>query len=187
MSQHFDFIETPLEGVFRINRKPILDSRGFFSRFFCTKEFKSLGFGSAIAQINHTLTRQKGAIRGMHFQYPPHSETKIITCLHGEILDVVVDIRKGSPTFLQWHTEMLSAANQSSLCIPSGFAHGFQAMTKDCELIYLHSAPYQPDAEGALNALDPTLAIDWPMQISEVSERDSNHPFIDTKFEGIII
>ncbi|MFT4629237.1 MAG: dTDP-4-dehydrorhamnose 3,5-epimerase [Cryomorphaceae bacterium] len=187
MSQHFDFIETPLDGLLRVNREPNADNRGFFSRFFCAKEFKSIGFGGAVAQINHTMTRQKGAIRGMHFQYPPHSEAKIVTCLKGEVLDVAVDIRKGSPTFLNWHMEVLSAENQSSLYIPSGFAHGFQTLTENCELIYLHSAFYAPDAEGALNALDPALAIDWPMKISEVSERDSNHSFIDTQFEGITI
>ena len=187
MSQHFDFVETPLEGLFRINRKPIMDSRGFFSRFFCAEEFKSLGFDNAIAQINHTSTRQKGSIRGMHFQYPPHSENKIVSCLQGEILDVAVDIRKDSPTFLQWHSELLSAENQTSLYIPSGFAHGFQTLVEDCQLIYLHSALYAPEAEGALNALDPMLAIDWPINISEISERDRNHPFIDAQFEGIII
>jgi len=187
MSQHFDFIETSIDGLFRINRKPIVDNRGFFNRFFCAKEFKNIGFVDPVAQINHTFTKHKGAIRGMHFQYPPHSETKIITCLQGEILDVAVDIRRDSTTFLQSHTEVLSADNQSSMCIPSGFAHGFQALTENCQLIYLHSSFYTPDSEGALNALDPTLAIDWPMQISEISERDRNHDFIGTQFEGIII
>lgn len=187
MSQHFNFVETPLEGLFRVDRKPSLDSRGSFSRFFCAREFEKIGFGDAVAQINNTLTRKKGAIRGMHFQYPPHSETKIVTCLQGEVLDVAVDIRKDSPTFLRWHTELLSAENQASLYIPCGFAHGFQTLTENCELIYLHSAPYAANAEGALNALDPVLAIDWPMQISEISERDSKHPFIGTKFEGVVI
>lgn len=187
MSQHFDFIEAPLDGLLRIDRKPIMDSRGFFSRFFCAEEFKGIGFENTIAQMNHTLTRKKGAIRGLHFQYPPYSETKIVTCLQGEILDVVVDIRKGSPTFLQSHAEILSAENQSSLYIPSGFAHGFQTLTSDCQLIYLHSAFYTPEAEGALNALDPALGIDWPLEISEISERDNNHPFLDNQFDGILI
>ena len=187
MSQHFDFIETPLNGLLRINRKPIMDSRGFFSRFFCAKEFKTIGFGRAVAQINHTLTQAKGTIRGMHFQRPPYSETKIVTCLQGEILDVAVDIRKDSSTFLQWHAEVLSAENQSSLYIPDGFAHGFQTLTDNCQLVYLHSSFYSPNSEGALNVLDPTLAIDWPLQVSEISERDSNHPFIENHFEGIII
>lgn len=187
MSKHFDFNETPLEGLVRINRKPIEDSRGFFSRFFCAEEFKSIGFVGGVAQINHTLTRQKGTIRGMHFQHPPHSETKIVTCVQGEILDVAVDIRKDSPTFLKWHAEILSADNKSSLYIPEGFAHGFQSLKDDSQLIYLHSAFYTPNSEGALNAQDPALAIDWPLKVSEISERDLNHPLLDSQFEGIII
>lgn len=187
MSQRFDFIETPLAGLFRVDRKPITDSRGFFTRFFCAEEFKEIGFNQPIAQINHTLSRHKGAIRGMHFQYPPQTETKIVTCIQGEVLDVAVDIRKGSSTFLQWHAEVLSAENQSSLYIPDGFAHGFQALTNDCQLLYLHSVSYAPNVEGALNVLDPTLAIDWPLEVTEISERDRNHPLLDSQFEGIVI
>lgn len=187
MSQHFNFVETPLEGLFRVDRKPIEDSRGFFSRFFCAKEFECIGFDGPIAQINHTLTSKKGAIRGMHFQYPPYFESKVVTCVRGEIFDVVIDIRKDSPTFLQSHMEILSAQNQCGLMIPAGFAHGFQTLDEDSQLIYLHSTSHAPDAEGALNALDPALAIDWPMEISEISERDKTHRFIDTQFEGVTV
>lgn len=187
MNKYFDFVETPLVGLFRVDRKPSIDRRGFFSRFFCEEEFKEIGFNQSIPQMNHTLTIQRGAIRGMHFQYPPHTETKIVTCIHGEILDVAVDIRKGSPTFLQCHTEVLSAENQSSLFIPDGFAHGFQTLTDDCGLFYMHSALYAPDAEGALNAFDPILALDWPLEMAEISERDRNHPMLDSQFEGIEI
>lgn len=187
MSQHFEFIETPLLGAYRINRNMITDSRGFFSRFFCVKEFEVLGFDGPVAQMNHTLTEQKGAVRGMHFQYPPYAETKIVTCLQGEVLDVIVDIRKDSSTFLQSHTELLSAKNRSSLYIPNGFAHGFQTLTDNCQMMYLHSEFYTPSAEGALNPLDPTLAIKWPLTISELSERDRNHQFIDNKFNGVTV
>ena len=121
----------------------------------------------------------------MHFQYYPHSEIKIVTCIHGDIIDVVIDLRQGSATFLQWHAERLSAENQVSLYIPDGFAHGFQTLTEDCELIYLHSAFYQPNAEGALNANDPRLAINWPLKITDMSERDKNNPMIDNDFQGI--
>ena len=100
MSRHFDFIETPIVGLLRIDRKLITDNRGFFSRFFCADEFKQIELEQPIAQMNHTLTRQKGSIRGMHFHYQPHAETKIVSCIHGEVLDVAVDIRKNSPTFL---------------------------------------------------------------------------------------
>ena len=181
----FDFKETPLAGLKLIQRKRVEDHRGFFSRFFCTEEFLSLGLNNNIAQINHTLTRQIGAVRGLHFQTAPFAETKIVSCLKGEIFDVAVDLRRGSKTFLQWHGEVLSADNGRSLYIPEGFAHGFQALTRDCELIYLHSAPYHQPSEGALSVNDPRLSIRWPLPIAELSDRDSSHPFIDTGFEGI--
>lgn len=187
MSQRFNFIETPLSGLYKIEQKPITDSRGFFSRFFCAEEFKEIGFQQPIAQMNHTLTKEKGAIRGMHYQNPPYTETKIVTCIQGEILDVAVDIRKGSPTFLQWHAEILSEKNQSSLYLPDGFAHGFQTLTENCELFYIHSSFYQQDAEGALNVLDEKLDIEWPLNITKISERDQNHPMIGSSFEGITI
>jgi dTDP-4-dehydrorhamnose 3,5-epimerase len=144
-----------------------------------------VGFTKQIAQINHTLTRRKGVVRGLHFQYPPHAEMKIVSCLRGEIYDVAVDLRVGSPTFLHWHAEVLSAENRRSLMIPEGFAHGFQALTNDCEIIYLHSTLYQPAAEGALNATDPLLAIAWPLEITEMSDRDRNHPLLSDEFKGI--
>ncbi len=185
MSKRFSFTETPLSGLVKIARKPIIDKRGFFSRFYCAEEFKEIGLESSIAQINHTLTKKKGGIRGMHFQYQPHTETKIVSCLQGEILDVAIDIRSGSATFLQWHAEILSAENGSSLYIPDGFAHGFQALTANCELIYLHTGLYTAEKEGGLNPLDPKLAIDWPLEVSEISERDSKIPMLNSDFHGI--
>jgi dTDP-4-dehydrorhamnose 3,5-epimerase len=187
MSQRFNFIESSLKGLYKIVKKPIEDERGFFSRFFCAEEFKKLGFRKPIAQMNHSFTKQKGAVRGMHFQYSPYTEAKIITCIRGEIFDVAVDIRKDSPTFLQWHAEVLNENNQSSLYIPDGFAHGFQTLTENCELLYIHSSFYQHDAEGGLNVLDRELSIDWPLEISEISERDQNHPMINKSFKGIDI
>lgn len=183
----FDFIPTPLAGLMRVQRKAIEDARGFLSRFYCAEAFAEAGIDKTIAQINHTLTRRKGAVRGLHFQYPPHAETKLVSCLHGEIFDVAVDLRHGSPTFLHWHGVLLSAENRQSLLIPEGFAHGFQALSDDCELLYLHTAAYCPEAEGALNARDPILNISWPLPIGDFSERDSNHPFISQEFQGIVI
>ena len=185
MSQLFEFFETSLPGLVRIKRIPLLDNRGFFSRFYCAEEFKKIGLKQPIAQINQSLTRHKGSIRGMHFHYQPNTETKIIACIQGEVFDVAVDIRNGSPTFLQWHAELLSAKNMHSLYIPAGFAHGFQALTDDCELIYLHTGFYTADREGALNAMDPALAIDWPLDVADMSERDSNHPMLNPNFEGV--
>ena len=181
----FIFHATPLPGLVVIERKPIEDDRGFFCRYYCSDEFRQAGLRKPIVQINHTLTRKKGSIRGLHFQYPPHPEAKIVGCLKGEIFDVAVDLRKGSPTLLRWYGEKLSASNRKSLLIPEGFAHGFQTLAGECELIYLHTASYAPEAEGGLNVLDPRLAIDWPLEIAERSERDRMHPMLAADFDGI--
>jgi dTDP-4-dehydrorhamnose 3,5-epimerase len=184
-NNRFDFHPTPLEGLWIVQRKPINDQRGFFSRFFCAEEFQAACWEKPIAQINHTYTVKKGAVRGLHFQCPPYSEGKFVSCLRGEVYDVAVDIRKGSPTFLKWHGEILSAENQRSLLIPEGFAHGFQTLTENCELLYLHSEAFHPQAEGALSVTDPKIGIFWPVTITELSERDRNHPFINSDFEGL--
>lgn len=181
----FDFHDLPLSGLKLVQRKPIADARGFFARFYCADEFRLAGVDKPVAQINHTLTRRKGAVRGLHFQHPPHAETKFVSCLSGEVFDVAVDLRSGSSTFLRWHGEVLSAENQRSLLIPEGFAHGFQTLTEDCELLYLHTTPFHPEAEGALNIADPALAIQWPLPVAELSERDRAHPFIDANFSGL--
>lgn len=183
----FDFIPTPLAGLMLVQRKAIEDHRGFLSRFYCAEEFRAAGITKPVAQINHTLTRQRGAVRGLHFQHPPHAEAKLVSCLKGEILDVAVDLRRDSPTFLHWHGEILSAANRKSLLIPEGYAHGFQALTEDCELIYLHTAAYHPEAEGALNVAEPKLNITWPLPIDDLSDRDRSHPFIKADFQGIVL
>lgn len=183
----FEFMPTPLFGLTLVQRKAIEDQRGFLSRFYCADEFSAAGLAKPIAQINHTLTRSKGAVRGMHFQYPPHAEAKLVSCVQGEIFDVAVDLRRDSPTFLCWHGVRLSAQNRQSLLIPEGFAHGFQTLTTDCELIYLHTAAYHPESEGALSATDLRLDIDWPLAITEISERDLNHKSIDQDFQGITL
>ena len=183
----FDCIDTPLLGLKVMQRKRIEDSRGFLSRFFCANEFNAYGFNKAQSQINHTLTRKKGAVRGLHYQQPPHAEIKLVSCLKGEVFDVAVDLRKNSPTFLHWHGEVLSENNLHSFLIPEGFAHGFQTLTEDCELIYLHSAPYVKEAEAALNVTDPKLDIAWPLNMTELSERDRLHPMIKLDFEGIAV
>jgi dTDP-4-dehydrorhamnose 3,5-epimerase len=170
-----------------LQRSRIEDSRGFLSRLFCSQELAAAGFDSPIAQINHTLTRRRGAMRGLHFQYPPHAEIKMVSVLEGEIIDVAVDLRRNSPTFLKWHAEILSAANNRSFLIPRGFAHGFQALTENCQLIYFHSCAYAPQAEGGLNGADPALDIQWPLERTDVSPRDLGHPLIDSNFTGVEI
>lgn len=183
----FDFNQTPLQGLMLVQRKAMEDHRGFLSRLYCAEEFGEAGFSKSIAQINHTLTRKKGAVRGLHFQYPPHAEVKLVSCLKGKILDVAVDLRRDSSTFLNWHGEILSAENRRSLLIPEGYAHGFQALTEDCEIIYLHSAGYHPETEGALNVADSTLDITWPFPIEDLSERDRTHPFVNQDFKGVFL
>jgi len=176
---------TPLEGLFVVQRRLQEDSRGYFSRFFCSEELADCGFTLPVAQINHTLTRRRGAARGLHFQRQPHAEDKLVSCLRGEVWDVAVDLRRGSPTFLRWHAERLSADNHRSLLIPQGFAHGFQALSDDCELIYLHSRAYHRESEGGLNLADPALAIAWPLPFADVSERDTGQAFLTIDFPGL--
>jgi dTDP-4-dehydrorhamnose 3,5-epimerase len=179
------FNETPIAGLRVITRDPAGDERGFFERLFCQQTLDNRLGGKTIRQINHTLTRREGTVRGLHFQYPPHSEIKIVSCIKGIVWDVAVDIRRGSPTFLQHYSVVLSQDNFQSLLIPEGFAHGFQALTPDCEMLYFHTADYMANAEGALNAVDPQLAINWPKPIAARSERDTTHSLLNRDFSGI--
>jgi dTDP-4-dehydrorhamnose 3,5-epimerase len=182
----FDIHSTPLAGLTVLERKALGDSRGYLERMFCSRELAESIGARSIVQINHTLTREAGAVRGLHYQRPPHAEMKFVSCLRGEVFDVAVDIRRDSPTFLRWHAELLSAENHRTLVIPEGFAHGFQTLTDDCELVYLHTAAYEPTAEGALNALDPALGISWPAPVGQRSTRDAALPMLDREFNGVI-
>ena len=146
---------------------------------------RELGWTLPVAQVNHSLTRKRGAVRGLHFQHPPHAEDKYVSCLRGAVYDVAVDLRRGSPTFLRWHAQTLSAENGCSLLIPQGFAHGFQALKPESELIYLHSRAYAPEAEGGLHAADPRLAVEWPLPVGDLSARDAHHPLLDAGFSGL--
>lgn len=181
----FVITDLPLTGLKLIQREQLGDSRGFLSRMFCSKELALAGWHGPIEQINHTYTAKQGAVRGMHFQFSPFAEKKLVSCIRGEVWDVAVDLRKGSSTFLRWHAQRLSAENGCALYIPEGFAHGFQALTDDVEMIYCHSQAYNVSAEGALNSLDPRLGISWPLAITERSARDAAHPLVDSEFEGV--
>ena len=187
MSHRFDIHDTPLEGLRIIHRKPMGDDRGYFERMFCVEEFQVLIPNKNILQINHTLTTKQGTVRGLHFQYPPHAEIKFVSCLRGEVFDVVVDLRRSSPTFLHWNAEILSEDNHKTFMIPEGFAHGFQTLTERCEMLYLHTALYQQEFEGGLNVNDPGLAIQWPQAIAEISQRDLVRPMLSSDFQGIVI
>ena len=180
-------IDLPLAGLQLLRQRTHEDGRGRFTRLFCEGFLADNGVAFSIRQINHSLTRECGTVRGLHFQFPPHAESKLISCLHGSVWDVVVDVRRGSPTFLHWHAERLEAGSARALLIPPGFAHGFQALTDDAELLYLHSADYTPTHEGGLSVHDARLGIRWPLSIANLSERDGAHPLLDERFEGVEI
>ena len=177
--------DLPLKGLKRITRHRIGDERGSFSRLFCADELAAAGWTHPIAQINHTYTSMRGTVRGLHFQNPPHAEMKYVSCLRGEVWDVAVDFRANSDTFLQWHAETLSADNGVAILIPEGFAHGFQTLSDNVELLYAHSAPYAKDSESGLNVQDPRLSISWPVEIVGLSLRDRGFTFMSDDFKGI--
>ena len=147
MSQRLVVEDTPLAGLKRVRRQPLGDARGFLVRLFCADELRDAGWRAPVAQVNQTRTRARGSVRGLHYQRPPHAETKLVHCLRGEVFDVAVDLRRGSPTFLRWHAERLSEDNGVALLIPEGFAHGLQTLADDVDMLYCHSAAYAPAAE----------------------------------------
>jgi dTDP-4-dehydrorhamnose 3,5-epimerase len=181
----FLLIPLPLAGLFSVQHKHHADQRGQFSRLFCEGSLSAFGQPFHIRQINHSCTRERGSVRGLHYQKAEQPEAKLITCLRGEIWDVAVDLRPDSETFLHWHAEHLCAEDGRSLLIPAGFAHGFQTLTDDAELLYLHSADYAPDHEGGLSVQDPQLAIVWPLAVKNLSARDASHPLLDPQFAGV--
>lgn len=184
MSQ-LEILDTPLDGLKIVKRTLLTDQRGFLARVFSARELATAGWHKPVAQINHSVTRGPGTVRGMHFQRGEHVEMKLVTCLRGTIWDVAVDLRPDSPTFLRWHAEELSEENGRAFLIPEGFAHGFQVQSEECDVLYLHSVPHAPQAEAGLNARDPRLAITWPKPITLMSARDNAHPMIDDRFEGL--
>ena len=179
------FIEAPLSGAYVIELEPIRDERGFFARTFCQQEFSQIGFHKQIVQINHSVTRKKGAIRGMHYQRPPVCETKLIRCVQGGVFDVMVDLRTDSPTLLHHYGVELSKDNMRMVYIPEGFAHGFQTLTDDAELVYHHSEFYSPEHEMGLRFDDPSMMINWPLPAGTISPKDQSYPLIGNDFKGI--
>lgn len=166
------FSPLSLPGVYRIEIEKRGDARGFFARAFCAEEFAAHGLDPNLVQINASFTSMPGTVRGLHFQRPPKAEAKVVKCLRGAILDVAVDLREGSATFGQHVAVELTGENRSMLYLPQGFAHGFQTLAPDTELLYLHSEYYSPEHEGGVHHADPTIGIKWPLEVSEVSERD---------------
>jgi dTDP-4-dehydrorhamnose 3,5-epimerase len=183
----FRIIDTPIEGLKIVEHIQHSDERGFLARLFCADELAMAGWHKPIAQINRTLTRRPGAVRGLHFQFPPHAEMKLVGCIRGEVWDVAVDLRQGSPTFLKWFGAELSADNGRALFIPEGFAHGFQTLADDSELLYFHSCAYHPASESGVHPEDPRPAIVWPRAITEMSARDRGQEMLSPGFEGIAV
>lgn len=177
---------TPIARLFIAESTRRGDERGHFSRLYCESALQeATGILRPPVQINHSYSQSKGTLRGMHFQRAPALEAKTVRCLRGRVYDVAVDLREGSPTFLKHHAVELSPESGLAFVIPEGFAHGFQTLTDDCELLYLHGTPYTPAHEGGLRYDDPALGIDWPLPVSVLSERDASFPLIDKAFKGI--
>ena len=187
MSGRFDVSAAELAGVYVLQRRPQTDERGWFERMYCTAELADVLGSRSVVQVNRSFTRLKATVRGLHYQVRPSAEAKLVSCLRGAIFDVAVDVRRNSPTFLRWHAEMLSAENARSLFVPEGFAHGFQTVGDDSEVLYFATAAYDPTAERGLHPLDPRVAIAWPLAVEQLSERDASHPAVAPDFDGIVI
>jgi dTDP-4-dehydrorhamnose 3,5-epimerase len=187
MGAGMKIIPTQLAGLHLVETAPFGDHRGAFARLFCARELAPVLGNRQIVQINHSRTTARGALRGMHYQHPPHAEMKMVRCLKGRVLDVAVDLRAGSKTFLKYHAQELSPDTANMLVIPEGFAHGFQVLEENSELLYLHTACYEKAAEGGLRYNDPALNIDWPLPVADLSARDEAHALIAPDFKGITL
>jgi dTDP-4-dehydrorhamnose 3,5-epimerase len=176
---------TPLDGLWEIETMPCGDPRGRLTRLFCAETLTLIRPGLRFVQTNLGRTAERGTVRGMHFQHAPAQEAKLIRCLRGHVFDVAVDLRAGSPTFGRWHALELSENNERQIFIPEGFAHGFQALSDDVELLYQHTAAYASALEGGVRYDDPHLTIEWPLPIGRVSTRDLSHPLLTPAFKGL--
>jgi len=172
------FNETTLKDAWLIDLQPRGDDRGMFARTFCRDEFAAHGLETVYVQQNMSVSALKGTLRGMHFQRQPDAEVKVIRCVRGRILDVIVDMRPDSPSYLKHEGFELSAANRRELYVPRGFAHGFMTLEDDVEVTYLVSAVYTPAAEGGLRYNDPKLGISWPLEVTTISDKDQVWPLL---------
>lgn len=178
-------LATPLQDLYEIRHTPTGDARGRFTRLFCEQELAAIRPNLHFTQINLSQTRGRGVVRGLHYQTPPAAESKLIRCVRGRVFDVAVDLRAGSPTFLQWHAMELSDDNDRAVFIPEGFAHGFQALTDEADLVYMHTSPWTPACEAGMRHDDPRLSIAWPLAAIGLSDRDRSYDPIDADFAGL--
>lgn len=174
-----------IAGAAVVTFTPHIDERGEFCRLFCVEELKGIVLNRKIVQINRSTTELAGTIRGLHFQSPPHAEMKFFQCTRGSVFDVIVDIRKNSPTFLSYYGIELSPGLRKMVVIPEGCAHGFQALEDDVEVMYFTTEYYQPGSEGGIRFDDPKIGITWSLPVTDLSDRDRNHPLINDNFSGI--
>lgn len=180
-------LSTALPGLVIVETTSFQDHRGSFARFFCEREMRVVLGSRHVVQINHSRTTTAGALRGLHYQLPPHGEMKLVRCTRGRVFDVAVDLRAASPTFLQWHGEDLSADNARMMVVPEGFAHGYQVLESGSELVYCSTAFYEPKAEGGVSHADPRIGIRWPLPVQDLSAKDAAHPPLMDEFTGIAV
>ena len=183
--RNFDLIKEELCGIKILKRNSFQDNRGLFSKLFDIEQLESIGWKGSVCQVNASQTFAAGAIRGMHYQQAPNHEMKLVHCIKGRIYDVVVDLRRKSQTFMQWFGYELSEDGQTTILIPEGFAHGFQALENNVELIYVHNKKYLPSTELGINPLDRLLDINWPQAVTSISDKDNNRIFINADFVGL--
>lgn len=179
------FLPTPIPDLYEIRTAPFTDARGRFTRLFCEQEFECMRSNLHFPQINLSASHMRGTVRGLHYQTPPAAEAKLVRCLRGRVFDVAVDLRAGSSTFLSWHALELSDDNALAVYIPEGFAHGFQTLTDDVQVLYMHTASWTPMFEAGLRHDDARLSIRWPLPVTALSDRDCSYAPIDDAFAGI--
>jgi dTDP-4-dehydrorhamnose 3,5-epimerase len=179
------FSETPLQGAFVIEIKPNNDDRGFFARAYCAKEFEAHGLKPEVCQSNLSFNHKKGTLRGMHYQLPPAAETKLVRCVQGSIYDVIIDLRPNSPTFKHQFGIELSAENRRALYVPEMFAHGYQTLTDGAEVLYQVGEFYTPGCEQGLRYDDPSFDIEWPIEVTVLSEKDGTWPLFAEQAQGV--
>jgi dTDP-4-dehydrorhamnose 3,5-epimerase len=173
------FTPTALPGAYIIGLQPFADERGFFARTWCRQEFAGRGLDPNLAQCSLSFNRQKGTLRGMHLQLPPHAETKLVRCVQGAIYDVIIDLRTDSPTYKQWIGMELTSENRQTLYVPKGFAHGFITLQDNCEVLYMISEFYAPEAARGIRWNDEQFNIQWPEQVVVMSEKDKAYADYD--------
>jgi dTDP-4-dehydrorhamnose 3,5-epimerase len=176
------FNPTPLADAYTIDLEKREDERGFFARFFCVNEFDKVGLDKNVVQINNSLSKDKGTLRGIHYQLAPKAETKIVRCIKGSLYDVIVDLRPNSPTFLKWFGATLSAENRTMMFVPKGFGHAFLTLEEDTEALYLVTEFYAPEHERGMRWNDPKIGIEWPIEPVIISDKDKNHPDFDIAY-----